>query len=211
MNSNPTKNRFKNKIKDYIEHSFPYDTETFLFLLLSVMVICAVLGFLWEQTYGMIWPDGKIHHGTSFGPWIQIYGFGAVIVFLLCSRLKDKPWLAVFTGAFLCAATEFTTAFVMDHFMNWRAWDYREGPFSIGNINGYVALIPTIAMAFGTAFILYVLVPFLLRVEKKYGTKRVLKIAVLFASVFLLDVIYNDILSGPLGLFNATSLYHTPK
>lgn len=199
------------RIKQYLRTSFPYSKKTFLFLALSVMVLAAVFGFLWEQLYGVIWPDGKAHHGTSFGPWIQLYGFGALAVFLLCRGLRKKPLAAILSGTLICVAAEYMTAFCMDRFLHWRAWDYREGPFRFGNVQGYVALIPALMIAAGIAAFFYVLIPALEKFCRKVGEDRALKIISVPAALFLLDVLYNDILAGPLGLYSASMFYNTPR
>lgn len=194
-------------MKKYFMKSFPYSLKKFLYLSFSIMVVSAISGFILEQICGWFINDGKSHHGTSFGPWIQIYGFGMLVVFLLFWGLHKKPWLAIPLGALTVAGIEFVTALIMDKCMNWREWDYSDGLFSIGSINGYVALIPTLGFAIGITVVFYVLVPLFNKLESLVGLNVVFTVSFILAALFLLDVLYNDILSPLFGWYSAYDFY----
>ena len=65
---------------------------------LLLFAVGGIYGFIYEEIFYRIDLGYFVKRGTTFGPWIPIYGFGAIIIMYLIKRIKDKPIL-VFTAA----------------------------------------------------------------------------------------------------------------
>lgn len=70
-----------NKIKDIIN---------FIIKIFWIFVIGSIFGFFAEMIYGAVYTRTiVIRQGLVYGPFIQIYGMGAVAYYLLVSKIKN--------------------------------------------------------------------------------------------------------------------------
>lgn len=77
---------------------------------------------IWECRAGVIW-----------GPFSEIYGLGAVIMFLLSHVLKDKSPLTIFGTATVCgSAFEYIARLFQEIAFGSITWDYSKQPLNIG-------------------------------------------------------------------------------
>jgi uncharacterized membrane protein len=77
---------------------------------------------IWECRAGVIW-----------GPFSEIYGFGAVLMFLLSQKVKDKSPLIVFSIATVCgSAFEYIARLFQEIMFGSITWDYSGQLLSIG-------------------------------------------------------------------------------
>ncbi|MBO5985237.1 MAG: putative ABC transporter permease, partial [Lachnospiraceae bacterium] len=71
-------------------------------LLMLIFTIAGVIGFIYEEICGYINEGHFFKRGTTFGPWIPIYGFGALLVFALTFRIRKKPLLVFLIATVAC-------------------------------------------------------------------------------------------------------------
>lgn len=142
--------------------------------------LCSIGGFLWEVAIFFI-KDGRFtNRGFLYGPWLPVYGVGAVLFYVL---LADKPLLSTISGChrivsytphpllrrsyahgikkhplivFLLSlligtGLELLIGWLLDTVWMLRYWDYRSYPF---NFDGYICLYS--AIGFGIAGTLWV-------------------------------------------------------
>jgi uncharacterized membrane protein len=77
---------------------------------------------IWESRAGVIW-----------GPFSEIYGLGAVLMFLLYQKLKNTSPLMIFSAATICgSAFEYYANFFQEVFLGSVTWNYSRQPFNIG-------------------------------------------------------------------------------
>ena len=63
-------------------------------LLLLTFTVAGVIGFIYETVCVLINTGGEFFkRGTTYGPWIPIYGFGALLIYALTVKFRKKPWL----------------------------------------------------------------------------------------------------------------------
>ena len=70
-------------------------------LLLMVFTTGGIFGFIYEILFYRIDLGHFVKRGVTFGPWIPIYGFGAVLVILTTSHLKSRPGAVFLISAFV--------------------------------------------------------------------------------------------------------------
>ena len=109
-------------------------TQTQWIFLFYIYCIC---GWIWETMYVSVKNRQWVNRGFLHGPWLPIYGSGAILV-LLVTRPVQESDLLIFLVGMVCATTlEYVTGAVMERIFKMRYWDYSDMPC---NLNGYVCL-----------------------------------------------------------------------
>lgn len=140
-----------------------------------------------------------VNRGYLFGPWLPIYGFGALILLGMLSRLRQTqgPWsrrllraLAVFLAITLLAtAVELAAAYVIQAAGKDFSVLWYYGSYSF-NFQGRVALWPSVRFGIVGMLVLYVLQPLLEGILRGPGRQKGLDIAfLLLGALFLADLL----------------------
>lgn len=160
-----------------------------LCILLLIFVLGGVFGFFYEELFYYIDLGHLIKRGSTFGPWIQIYGFGAVFIALTTRGLRQKPWLVFLVSGAVCGALEYATGYVFDHCFHIRSWDYNVEIWNWGNIDGYVCARSVMFFALSGLFLQYVLRPLLERYADRVKPRTLMLTAWIPAVVCVVDMI----------------------
>ena len=119
------------------------------------------------------------------GPFCPIYGFGAVLGYLILHPLADNLVALYFVGAFLATAFEFIVAKLMLRLFGEVWWDYNDKPC---NYKGILCLESTIAWGFYAVVIITFLfdkvMSFVDRFPMAWGIKTIALIFVMIAFDF---------------------------
>jgi uncharacterized membrane protein len=98
-----------------------------------VFFVSSILGFVIESLfcwfhYGYI----ESRAGLIYGPFSQIYGFGAVIMILILHRINiQRELLLFFLSAFLGGLFEFSCSLIQELAFGFISWDYSDSQFSV--------------------------------------------------------------------------------
>jgi len=98
-----------------------------------IFFISSILGFAIESIFCLL-RYGYIESraGLIYGPFSQIYGFGAVIMVLILHRISIKRELLLFfASALLGGLFEFSCSFIQEFAFGFISWDYSSSQFSI--------------------------------------------------------------------------------
>ena len=92
--------------------------------------------------------DGKgwVNCGFLYGPYLPIYGFGAVLMLLALQALAEQPDLVFLLGAALSGAVEWLSGEALWALYGQRWWDYTGYPYQI---RGFVCLHSVLAFGLG--------------------------------------------------------------
>lgn len=118
---------------------------TDLYHLAAAFVLYSILGWMVESIYMSICNRKITNRGFAKGPFCPIYGFGAVIGYLLLCPLKGHYIKLYIVGAVLATIFEFIVGKAMIKFLGDLWWDYNDKPF---NYKGIICLESTIAWGF---------------------------------------------------------------
>ena len=77
------------------------------------------------------------NRGFFYGPWLPVYGIGAVFLYLILSPLRKKPLAVFFLSGVLGSLTELIIGLTLDTYWDMRYWDYSDQLLAIGS---YVCL-----------------------------------------------------------------------
>lgn len=121
---------------------------------IAAFFLYCFLGWIWETAYVSLKKRKFVNRGFLRGPWIPIYGFGAVAILLILLPIKENT-LLLFAGGFVLASVlEYMTGAVMENLFGVRYWDYSHLPF---NLHGHICLgVSLVWGAFAVVLIEYI-------------------------------------------------------
>lgn len=113
--------------------------------------VASILGFLWEV--GLLWmQEGAFcNRGFLYGPWLLVYGVGAVLIYLFLGKYEHSYIRVFFLSGLIGTGTELAVGWFLDKVWQLRYWDYSGYPL---NFNGYICL--WIALGFAAAGMVWV-------------------------------------------------------
>ena len=117
-----------NMNKDYLRSRFP--------MLMLVFAFGGIFGFVYEEIFYRFDLGEWVKRGTTFGPWIPIYGFGAIIILGMTFKFRKNPLLVFLFATIASGVLELVTGWVLLKFFGVRLWDYNTEILNWGNING---------------------------------------------------------------------------
>lgn len=108
-------------------------------------------GWIWESCYVSVRKKRWVNRGFLHGPWLPIYGFGAVIILWLVLPVRESLILTYLVGMIGATVLEYVTGVLMEFLFHVRYWDYSDQPF---NLNGHICL--GVSLAWGGFSVLMV-------------------------------------------------------
>lgn len=163
----------------------------------------SILGWIYEVFLEVVvYRWGFSNRGVLFGPYCVVYGFGAIILIFLLSRLKNRrisvggisitPVL-VFAGiVVITTIIELIASYLMEFTRGEWMWDYTRFSF---NFQGRIALNPSIRFGIGGMVFLYILQPLFCRAAEKLGERNVSIISRILAVILLADIFCTFVLN----------------
>lgn len=110
--------------------------------LIAAFVVYSMLGWMVESIYMSFCNRKLTNRGFAKVPFCPIYGFGAVLGYLLLSPLRGNIITLFLVGAVLATVFEFLVGKLMLRLFGELWWDYNDKPY---NYKGIICLESTIA------------------------------------------------------------------
>ena len=153
-----------------------------------VFVIGSVFGFFAEMTYALVYTRTlEIRKGLIYGPFIQIYGIGAVAYYILISKVKD-PKKAFFSGMIMGGTLEYLCSFFQEIFFGTISWDYSNMFF---NLNGRTSMLYCVYWGIIAVIFLKIVYPMFEKIDYLIYKKGIR----IFTVFFILFMIYDITIS----------------
>lgn len=92
--------------------------------------IYSCIGWVVEEIYCSVPAGHFVNRGFLNGPYLPIYGSGAVAAVIMFRGLTSPLAIFLLGGAF-CCALEFATSYVMEQIYHARWWDYSDKPLNL--------------------------------------------------------------------------------
>ena len=169
------------------EHSFSRGKKFQILCLLLVMG--GVFGFIYETIFYRIDLGYFVKRGTTLGPWIPIYAYGAFFILLLAYRFRRYPLAVFLLGSLSSGALEYAVGWALWHFRQVRLWDYNTEIWNWGNIDGFICARSVLFFGVSGLLLVYVLVPIASHVAGKMKARAFALLALLPAGLFLADIL----------------------
>lgn len=136
-------------------------------LLMLVFTVAGIVGFIYEEICGFINEGEFFKRGTTYGPWIPIYGVGSMLIFFACIKVRKKPWLVFIVSCLLCGTLELACGYIFDKYFHMRLWDYSRVILNWGHVNGYICVRSVITWGLLGMLLMLVILPLLEKFQNK--------------------------------------------
>ena len=154
--------------------------------LVLTFIIYTIVGYI-SEVIGCIVSKHKLclFRGFLIGPWIPIYGGGALLMILCLSSIKN--YVLIFFGSMiLCSTLEYITSYLMEKKYHMRWWDYSD--YKI-NLNGRICLTNCLLFGVGGVIVCGFANPILQSYIKMIPFNVRFSITAVLAVLFITDVI----------------------
>lgn len=161
------------------------DNNTILYLI-TYLIIYSLAGWLLESIYKTIYMKEFVNSGFLIGPYCPIYGFGAIIMLLTLSFLKEKPVLLFLASFFILTCWEYLVGLFLEKAFKTKYWDYSNIKF---NIHGRVCLKNSIYWGILGLIFIEILHPFIETQINKVPINILFYINVIVGIAMLVDLV----------------------
>lgn len=153
--------------------------------LFILFFIYSVLGYIVESiSVSMI--EGKVvwSRGFLIGPYIPIFGTGAILMVLILKKYYDDIFALFIMSMIVCLTLEYLTSYIGEKLFHLRWWNYSDKKF---NINGRICLENGILFGVAGIFIIRYVNNFFEGLIMKMSPHTALVVAIILSVIFYTD------------------------
>lgn len=163
------------------------------YLFLIFLTGCLV-GWIYEEIFYWITEGLLRNRGILYGPWLPIYGIGALGIYVL-KPLKKHPVLLFLLCVAIAGVVEYIIGYIGIRFFGLRLWDYRE---LFLNINGIICFRSVVTFGImGLAFH-YLLEPIGEKLYHKIPCSAIHAACLILTVLFVADCIFSFLFRTPI-------------
>ncbi len=181
------------------------DKKELISFICLIVVICGFIGWNIEVIFYYIDSGFKTIYwrGGNFLPWINIYAWGALLMITLAYKNREHPLHVFLISMASAGLLELLSGYFLYGVLGWtKSWDYNQELLSGFTIGGYVSIRSLVGFGIGGLFLIYFLVPLLIKLVTSKHKNKVFIISVVLCSIVMIDEVYNLIIAR---------LIHTPR
>lgn len=161
-----------------------WSSKTFSKLFLIFFIGC-LIGWLYEEIFYFVDEGIIVNRGYLYGPYLPVYGVGALLIYLLLNRFKKQPILVFLLSFIITGIVEYLTGLWMWEVYHRRWWDYT-GLFL--NIDGYVCFRSLFTFAIASLALIYLVVPLIDKLIKKMGNNGSFVLSLTIGTIMIIDL-----------------------
>lgn len=169
------------KIAD-MRTKFSFDYYILLFFLLSF------LGWIWEVCIYLVREGQFVNRGITIGPWLPIYGAGALLLYFLLHQWAKKPVRVFLISMTVCSALEYGSGYFLERMWGVKWWDYSDMPL---NLNGHICLVSCLMFGVGGVFLISFFLPVYTALYHRVPVKVRMSVSLLLLILFVMDAAYS--------------------
>ena len=192
---------------DYMYQKLPLSRRSWIAMLFAILFSSGIFGFLYETVFYLFNNGALTRRGTCFGPWIEIYCFGGLIIFLVCFKLRKRPWLVFLLSGAVCTVLEYAAGYALYTSTGERSWDYNTEILNFGNVDGFICLRSALVFAAAGLLLIYIVIPIQMKVYRAIGEKKFFILMLTVGLICLADIVYNDALAPMFGTMDAITFW----
>ena len=158
-----------------------------LTILFWVFIIGSIAGFIFEVIV-VFFQKGhfELRQGLIYGPFIPVYGIGAMCYYIVLSKIKIKNKVRIFLITMILGGiTEYLCSFIQEKAFGTISWDYSYLPF---NINGRTSLLHCIYWGIGGVLYITYIEPLLNKMIDKTNMKAFDLITIILSIFIVFDI-----------------------
>ncbi len=166
------------------------DKALFYFSFFALLfVLSGIYGFIYETLDCRIDLGYFVKRGSTYGPWIPIYAFGGILIYLLSNRLKKHPAAVFLVNCIVTGSLEYITGYILLHTFGIRLWDYTYVHWNWLNVDGIICLRSVLFFGISGLILIYLLVPLIKHILTKENTKAAFCVSLVLLTAFISDII----------------------
>lgn len=120
----------------------------------SFFCFYCIIGWCIESAYVSVCHRKFVNRGFMRGPYLPLYGSGAIVLLFVCLPVKESIILTFLVGGLAATLLEYVTGVIMEKMFKVRYWDYTEQKFQF---QGHICLKSSVAWGALAVFLLRVL------------------------------------------------------
>lgn len=158
-----------------------------LTILFWVFIIGSIAGFIFEVIV-VFFQKGhfELRQGLIYGPFIPVYGIGAMCYYIVLSKIKIKNKVRIFLITMILGGiTEYLCSFIQEKAFGTISWDYSYLPF---NINGRTSLLHCVYWGIGGVLYITYIEPLLNKMIDKTNMKAFDLITIILSIFIVFDI-----------------------
>jgi len=155
-----------------------------------IFAVSAMLGWIYEMIAVSIHKKRIAPRGLLVGPFLPIYGFGALVIITATHNVTDSPLAVFLVGMAVATAFEYLSAWLLEKIFKMSWWSYDE--FKI-NYKGIIALAPSLVWGFASLLAIYVLWPLLQDLDGQLFERFGVVPYIVFTVCIVADMIFSAV------------------
>lgn len=171
--------------------SLNYMRHYSLWSLIVIFFSMSMFGWLWEVGMHLVSYGEFVNRGALHGPWLPIYGTGAVLILTVLNRFRKNPALEFGATIVLCGFLEYMTSLVMEIVTGGTKWWDYSGYFL--NLNGRICAEGLLVFGIGGLAIVYIIAPVIDDLTGRLNERKVMAVCTALLVLFLADAVYSQI------------------
>lgn len=166
-----------------------------IFNIIEIFFVASIIGWIYEMIFYKVTENILENRGFLYGPYVPVYGFGAILIVLLLKRFKKKPLMLFIGMALVTGILELIVGELMVAVWHKRWWDYT-GLFL--NIDGQVCLRSVLSFAVGGLGLIYLIEPYINKFNEKVSGKNKKVLCIAIVTTIVIDLILCLIIRHPI-------------
>lgn len=170
-----------------------------------IVVICGFIGWCVEVLFYYIDSGFETIYwrGGNFLPWINIYAWGALLMIAMAYKNREHPLHVFLVSMASAGLLELFSGYFLYGVLGWtKSWDYNQEILSSVNIGGYVSIRSILGFGIGGLFLIYILVPLIIKLVTSKYKNKVFIVSIVLCSIVMIDEFYNLLIAR---------IIHTPR
>lgn len=158
-----------------------------LIILFWIFIVGSIAGFIFEITV-VFFQKGhfELRQGLIYGPFIPVYGIGAILYYMALNKIKLKNKLQIFLITMLLGGlTEYLFSFMQEKLFGTISWDYSYLPF---NIQGRTSLLHCVYWGIGGILYVTYIEPLIEKMREKINKNSIRIITIILAIFMIFDI-----------------------
>ena len=176
-------------LKKWSDQARPFTSWEKLEIFLLLFIFSGLFGFVYETIFYRIDLGHFVKRGTTLGPWIPIYSYGAAFILLIGYRLRQRPWAVFLVSMVSSGALEYAVGWFFWTKLHTRLWDYNTEIWNWGNIDGYICARSVLFFGLSGLILVYILVPVVMRIADRMSKRAFTLLTVPLSVLYAADII----------------------
>lgn len=174
---------------------YKFDIKTKICIYCLTFLVGAVSGYIYEVIYCLLIDKELVNRGFLYGPYLPVYGFGAIIMLCLLKRFKKNPLVVFLLAMLVTGIVEYITGYLMYNIYHKTWWDYTG---LLLNIDGYVCLRSVLTFGIGGILLIYLIEPLVSHFSVNVNSNKYLLASSFGIFVLLIDLVFTLIFRNKL-------------